>query len=188
MTIRSIWDKFMDRYRYGFCCLLSALASLLGIINPILSSFIVSNILNNFNLAGIIPSLIAMAVVKGLRMFLRSRVNLNLKGNMRAPLIWLQSRIGKKLWWVEPIIGSWGWVGVIMTRITGGVSAQAASFLASFVTDTINTLAAGIVYYFSRNYILSLLTALILPTLAVSPWFAGKALRLHHLSNQVELR
>lgn len=182
MHLKIHWNNFLRRNKYSVCCLLSTFASLLGIVNPILSSYIASNILNHFNLAGIIPSLVSMAAVKGLRIFLRSRVTLTLKGNMRAPYSWLQSKIGKKLWWVEPMVESWGWAGLVMTRLTGGVSAQTAAFITSTLTDTLNTLASGIVYYFTQNYVLSVLTALILPAFAVAPWFAGKAFRIHHYS------
>ena len=46
-------------------------------------------------------------------------------------------RISKKLWWLEPVVDNWGWVGLVITRLTGGVSAQAASLIASMLTDTI---------------------------------------------------
>lgn len=174
--------KSASRNRYGISCLFSAFASLLGFVNPVLSSFIAYNILNNFNLGGIIPSLIAMVIVKGVRMYLRSAVSHNLKGNIRAPLIWLQHRIDKRLWWLEPMVDSWGWIGMTVAKHTGDVSQQAALFFATMVMDTLNTLASGIVYYFTQNYVLSLLSALIFPTLTIAPWFAGKAMRIHHYS------
>lgn len=162
---------------YAKCCIMTFLASLLGIVNPVLSGFLAENVFSNFNLKGIIPTVISMITVKGTRMYLRSRVGKKLKGSMRAPLIWLQRRISRKLWWIEPMVDNWGWVGMVMTRITGGVSVQAAAFIASMITDTINTLLSLIVYYFTRNYILSVLTALVLPSLAVIPWFASKTIR-----------
>lgn len=158
------------------------LASLLGIVNPVLSGFLAENVLSNFNLKGIIPTVISMIMVKGTRMYLRSQVGKKLKGSMRAPLVWLQRRISRKLWWIEPMVDNWGWVGMVMTRITGGVSIQAAAFIASMTTDTINTLLSLIVYYFTRNYILSVLTALVLPSLAVVPWFASKTIRYRKYS------
>nr|PZM87760.1 MAG: hypothetical protein DIU81_08590 [[Clostridium] cellulosi] len=170
-------EKVISSDTYAKCCIMTFLASLLGIVNPVLSGFLAENVFSNFNLKGIIPTVISMITVKGTRMYLRSRVGKKLKGSMRAPLIWLQRRISRKLWWIEPMVDNWGWVGMVMTRITGGVSVQAAAFIASMITDTINTLLSLIVYYFTRNYILSVLTALVLPSLAVIPWFASKTIR-----------
>lgn len=168
--------------RYGISCLFSALASLLGFVNPVLSSFIVYNIINNFNLGGIIPSLVAMVIVKGTRMYLRSRVSHNLKGNMRAPLIWLQHRIDKRLWWLEPLVDGWGWLGMTVSKYAVDVSAQTAMFFATTVLDTLNALASGIVYYFTRSYVLSLMSVLIFPAFSVAPWYAGKTRRIRHYS------
>lgn len=174
--------KTASENRYGISCLFSALASLLGFVNPVLSGFIAYNILNNFNLGGIIPSLAAMVIIKGTRMYLRSSVSHNLKGNIRAPLIWLQHRIDKRLWWLEPMVDGWGWLGMTVSKYAGDVSGQAALFFATTVMDTLNALASGIVYYFTRSYVLSLLSVLIFPTFTVLPWFAGKAKRIHHYS------
>jgi len=172
-------DGFTARHRYAFCCAMTTLASLLGLVNPLLSSFIAQNIINNFNLKGIIPSLFSMIIVKGARMYLRGNVSKRLKGgSMRAPLVWLQHRISKRLWWLEPMVNNWGWVGLVITRLTGGVSASTAAFFASMLTDTINALLSGIVYYFTQSYVLSLLTALVIPALAVVPWFALKTARI----------
>jgi ABC-type bacteriocin/lantibiotic exporter with double-glycine peptidase domain len=178
-------NSLIEKNRYGFCCVLSAFASLLGFVNPVLSSFIAANIIKDFNLRGIVPMLAAMVIVKGTRMYLRSTVTSRLRGNTRAPLIWLQRRIGKRLWWIEPIVGSWGWVGMTikrLTRLTGGVSLQVASFIVTMLSDTVNALSAGIVYYFTQSYVLSLFAALIIPSLAVVPWFAGKTLMIHRRS------
>lgn len=167
---------------------MSAIASLLGIVNPVLSSYIAQNIKSNFNLKGIIPSLIAMVIVKGTRMYLRGSVSAQLKGgSMRAPVVWLQHRISKKIWWLEPMVNNWGWVGMVITRLTGGVSAKTAAFFASMVIDTINALLSGIVYYFTQNYVLSVLTALIIPSLAVLPWFASKTIRYRRME-KISLR
>lgn len=171
-------DGFRERHRYAFCCALTTLASLLGFVNPVLSGFIADNIIRDFNLRGIIPTLIAMAAVKGTRIFLRSRVALELRGgNMRAPLVWLQRRISRRLWWLEPMVGNWGWVGLVINRITGGVPRQVAALITSSLTDTVNAVMSGVVYYFTRSYVLSLLTALVIPTLAVVPWFAKNTMR-----------
>jgi ABC-type multidrug transport system fused ATPase/permease subunit len=167
------------RHKYFICCVMSAAASMLGFVNPLLSSFIVKNIINNFNLKGIIPSLISMAIVKGTRMLLRSRVAIELRGNMRAPIVWLSRNISKRLWWLEPMVDNWGWIGMVITKLTGGVSAQTASFFATMVFDTTNSLVSGIVYFYTQNYILSLLSALVVPTLAVVPWFTEKTIRKH---------
>ena len=174
------WLSTKDRF--GFYCVLSSIASLLGFVNPVLSAYIVSNILNNFDLSGIFASLISMGAVKGTRMYLRSTVSNNLKGNIRAPMFWLQNRIGKRLWWLEPLVASWGWVGMVLKKLTGGVSVQTSMFIATMVFDTINAVAAGLVYYFTKSYILSLLSALIIPAFAVAPWLADKALRIRRFS------
>ncbi len=175
-------NELINKNRYFFCCVLSAFASLLGFVNPILSSFIAANILHDFNLKGIIPLFVSMLIVKGTRMYLRSTVTYRLRGNTRAPLIWLQRRIGKRLWWIEPMVGSFGWVGILMRRLSkkrGGVSIQVASFIVTSISDTVITVGTGVVYYFTQSYILSLLTALIIPALTVVPWFAGKSVILH---------
>jgi hypothetical protein len=168
---------FISRHRYAACCLMSSFASLLGFVNPVLSSFIVKSIIDNSNLRGIVPTFVSMAAVKGTRMYLRSKVASQLKGSMRAPLVWLQHRISKRLWWLEPMVNNWGWVGLVITKLTGGVPAQTAAFIVSMLTDTVNALLSGIVYYFTQSYVLSLLTVLIIPSLAVVPWFASKTMR-----------
>lgn len=180
IAIKERIHQFIAPHRYAFCCVLSATASLLGFVNPILSSFIAENILNNINLKGIIPTFVSMLAVKGTRMYLRSIVASQLKGGMRAPAVWLQRRISKRIWWLEPMVDNWGWIGLVITRVMrGGVPAQAAAFIASMITDTINALMSGVVYYFTQSYILSLLTALIIPSFAVVPWFTLKTLRYH---------
>lgn len=170
-------EKVISSDVYAKCSIMTFLASVLGIVNPVLSSFLAENVISNFNLKGIIPTVISMAMVKGTRMYLRSRVGKRLKGSMRAPLVWLQHRISKKLWWMEPMVNNWGWVGMFITRITGGISLQTAAFFTSMITDTVNTVLSGIVYYLTRNYVLSVMTALIMPSLAVIPWFANKTVR-----------
>ncbi|HEX2938927.1 MAG TPA: hypothetical protein VHO66_08415 [Ruminiclostridium sp.] len=181
-------EKLISNNVYAKCSVMTFLASLLGIVNPVLSSFLAENIISNFNLKGIIPTVLSMVMVKGTRMYLRSRVGSRLKGSMRAPLVWLQHRISKKLWWMEPMVSNWGWVGMVLTRITGGISLQTAAFFASMITDTLNTLLSGIVFYFTRNYFLSVLTALIIPTLAVVPWFASKSLRYRRFNRVFHAR
>jgi hypothetical protein len=163
------------RHRYGLCCVMTLTASLLGFVNPILSSFIAQNIIDNFNLTGIIPSLISIFAVKGTRFFLRARAGAELKGgSARAPSIWLQRRISRRLWWLEPMVSNWGWIGLMITKLTGGVSFQVASAIASMLTDTVNSIVSGVVYYYAHSYILSLLAALIIPAAAVLPWLTVK--------------
>lgn len=176
-------NGLIARHRYSVCCLMSSAASLLGFVNPVLSSFIAQNIISNFNLRGIIPSIIAMVAVKGTRTLLRARVAGQIKGgSARAPIIWLQRRISRRLWWLEPMVDNWGWVGLVITRLTGGVPAQAAMAIASMLVDTINALLSGVVYYFTQSYVLSLATALIIPSLAVVPWLAVKTIRGRRLA------
>ena len=170
------------RHRYGLCCFMTLTASLLGFVNPILTSFIAENILNNFNLAGIIPSLVSIFAVKGARFYLRARAGSELKGgSARAPSIWLQRRISRRLWWLEPMVSNWGWIGLILTKLTGGVSAQVAAAVASMLTDTINSLVSGFVYYYTHSYALALMAALIIPAAAVLPWLTVKSVHRHRI-------
>jgi len=48
--------------------------------------------------------------------------------------------------------------------------------------DTIISLITGVVYYFTQSYVLSILTSLIIPSLAVVPWFATKSMRVRRYS------
>lgn len=171
------------RRRYGLCCAMTLTASLLGFVNPILSSFIAENIINHFNLTGIIPSLVSIFAVKGTRFYLRARAGNELKGgSSRAPVIWLQKRISRKLWWLEPMVVNWGWVGHLLTRLTGGVSVQVSAAIASMLTDTINSLVSGIVYYYTRSYSFSLLAALVIPAISVLPWLTVKTVRYRRVA------
>lgn len=169
---------------YAKCCVMTFFASFLGLVNPVLSGVFTQNAFISFNIKGAVPTAVIMLAVKGTRMFLRSRVGKYLKGSMRAPLIWLKQRISRKLWWMEPMVDNWGWVGMVISKLTGGVSLQAASFIVTMMIDTLNVLIAGIVYYFTHNYILSLMSALILPLFTVIPWFANKATRFLHIKKQ----
>lgn len=163
------------RDKYAVCCVLSALASVLSVATPLLTALIVKNIINNFNMKGIIPSVIAMVIIKGTRMLLRGRVSKLLRdADARAPMAWLQRRISKKLWWVEPIISSWGWFGEKINKLTGGVSMSVSSFMVSFMTDLINIFLSGTVYYFTQSYVLSVLVTFTIPLLSVMPWIARK--------------
>ena len=178
MAIKEEYAELVARHRYSLCCMMSLFASLLGVLNPVLSAFVAKNVIDNFNLKGIIPSLVSLYGVKATRMYLRTRVGAELKGgSIRAPIIWLQHRISRKLWWLEPMVDNWGWVGLVITRITGGVSVQASAAIASMIMDTVNALLSGIVFYFTRSYVLSLATAFIIPAAAVVPWLTVKTLR-----------
>jgi hypothetical protein len=171
------------RRRYGLCCFMTLTASLLGFVNPILSSFIAQNIIDHFNLTGIIPSLVSIFVVKGARFYLRARAGSELKGgSSRAPVIWLQKRISRKLWWLEPMVVNWGWVGLVLKKLTGGVSVQVSAAIASMLTDTVNSLVSGIVYYYTQSYLLSLLAALVIPAVAVLPWLTVKTVRYRRVA------
>lgn len=158
---------------------------MLGVATPLLSALIVSNIINNFNIKGIIPTIIAMILVKGTKMLLRGKVNKLMRGaKAEAPLAWLQRRISKRLWWLEPMVSSLGWIGMVITKLTGSIKVKAAAFAASFLTDMIAILASGIMFYFTRSYALSVLITFTLPLLSVMPWLAKKAVKFEKISRQ----
>jgi ABC-type multidrug transport system fused ATPase/permease subunit len=178
-------EEAVIRDRYAICCVLSALASALSVVNPLLTALIVQNIINNFNLKGIVPSIIAMIMVKGTKMLLRGKVSKLLRGgDVRAPSAWLQRRISKKLWWLEPMINNWGFLGVVIKKLTGGVSVKISAAMVSFITDIVNIFLSGVVYYFTHSYALSLLVTFAIPTIAVLPWFAEKTIKNEKLKHQ----
>ena len=178
-------EVFVIRHRYAICCVLSTLASLLGVATPLLSALIVSNIINNLNVKGIIPTIIAMILVKGTKMLLRGKVNKLMGGaQAQAPLAWLQRRISKRLWWLEPMVSSLGWVGMVITKLTGSIKVKASAFAASFLTDLIAIIASGVMFYFTRSYALSLLITFTLPLLSVMPWLAKKTVKFKKFSRQ----
>lgn len=182
-------EKFISRHRYAICVFYGSLASLLGFVNPLLSSYITGRLLIAFNMEGVIPALISMLAVKGMRTFLRFRMSVNLQGNSRAPIVWLQHKIGGFLWWLEPMVDNWGLIGHTLRRFwKNGVSSQVAIFITSSLTDTFDVIIAGIVYYFTKSYILSLLSALMLPFTSALPWFAQKTLRLRHFKYKRPVR
>ncbi len=187
MRFHRAWQSFLARNRYAVCCLLSVFAGLLGFVNPVLSSALAAIFRRRLSLKAAIATFAAMVLVKGLRMFLRSRVTLVMRGHMRAPYVWLRQRIGSRLWWIEPMVASWGWAGTVLTRLSGppGISAQAAAALASTLTDTLDAVAAFVVYYFTQSVVLSLLASLALPALAVFPWATH---RLHPERGQRHVR
>lgn len=176
-------NKNNIRHRYAYCSVLSSIAGILGFVNPLLSSVLVAKLMHRFDLIEILPYVFAMAAVKGTRIYLRFTISVILEGNQRAPLIWLQHRIGRWLWWVEPLVHNWGAVGMMITRLSGnnGLSGQIASFITYFITDTAITVSSGIVYYYTQSYVLSLLSVPLLPMLIILPWATEKSLRINNV-------
>lgn len=166
--------------RYAYCSVLSAIAGLLGFVNPLLSSVLVAKAIRRFDLMSLLPYALAMVVVKGTRIYLRFTISVVLKGNQRAPLIWIQHHVGEWFWWVEPLVHNWGIIGMILTKFSGGNSlgAQIAAFITYYLSDTVITFTSGIVYYYTQSYFLSLLSALLLPVVIIVPWFTEKGLRI----------
>jgi hypothetical protein len=142
-----------------------------------------------------------MALVNGVRILLRSTVSSMLKGRQRAPLIWLQNRIGKGLWWLEPVLHVWGLPGIILKKFGHWLTSRGliarklqlgsppknrrltlsiASSITYLLADVCVTALSGVIYYFTRSYILSLFSVL-LPAAAAAPWFAKKSNRLQRL-------
>ncbi|MDR3645076.1 MAG: hypothetical protein P4M02_08385 [Clostridia bacterium] len=166
--------------KYVLSCLLAAVAGLLGIIDPILTSLLVARVMNYHAFSRAAPVLISLLAVKGIRIYARMTMAKLLGNNQRAPIIWLQHRIGNWLWWLEPLLHNWGWAGMVVTRLFGstGVAAQMASVISFMLTDLSVSFAAGTIYYFTQSYLLSFLSVLILPTLIVIPWFTRKSRRM----------
>lgn len=173
-------------HRYFLSCILSASAALLGIINPFLTGLLVARAKESFTISNIMPVFICLAAVKASRIYFRVTIAKLLGGSQRAPFIWLRHRIGRWLWWIEPLLHNWGWVGMVVTRFSGGTSvpSQIASGLIYYVTDTGITIASGIVYYFTDSYTLSFLSILVLPTLIVIPWFTKKSATIREFSEK----
>jgi ABC-type multidrug transport system fused ATPase/permease subunit len=168
------------KHRYALSCVFSSVAGFLGVINPLLIILLVDKAKNNFDILNILPTLIILVATKVLQFVLRVKTAKFLKGNQRAPLIWLQHRIGKWFWWLEPMLHNWGWVGMLVTKLCGnsGIVAQIASAVTYTINDTLITVASGVIYYFTDSYVLSFLTILILPAIFVIPWFTKKTLKL----------
>jgi ABC-type multidrug transport system fused ATPase/permease subunit len=195
--------KFLEKYRYAICCVFSAAASLLCFVNPLLAGIFVNRAISAFEPPSITPLIAGMAIVNGTRILLRSTVAFFVKGRQRAPLIWLQARIGKWLWWLEPVLHVWGLPGIVMKKFGRWLSAHrltsrllhlgprrphknrrlalnVASSITYIITDFFVTALSGVIFYFTRSYMLSLLSVL-LPAAATVPWFAKKSKRLHRL-------
>lgn len=194
--------KFFIRHRYAVCCLLSAAASMLSFVNPLLAGGMINRVMTSYSIPSATPYVIGMAVVNGSRIALRSFVASFLRGKQRAPLIWIQNRIGKWLWWLEPALHGWGYPGILMKKLGRFLAAHAftanslalgkklrknrrftlsiASSITYTLADFFVTALAGVIFYYTRNTYASML-AVLLPVVAVIPWFAKKNQRLTHL-------
>lgn len=186
-------QKIIVRYRYALSCLMSSLASVLGLVNPILAGVLVGRALRVFSMPVIAPVVSGMLAVKAARMLLRTAASRITGGGIRSPILWLQRKIGRWLWWVEPLLHSWGIAGLALQRRLGlfhlirlpprRVSAgsdtgmKIASALTFSLLDTLVTTASGLLFYLTRNYAASFLAAL-LPAFGAAPWFAEKTKRL----------
>lgn len=168
------------KHRYALSCVFSSLAGFLGVINPLFVIMLVDKAKDNLNILNLLPTLIIVIATKLLQFMLRVKTAKYLKGNQRAPLIWMQHRIGKWFWWLEPMLHNWGWVGMFVSKLSGstGIAVQIASVVSYIINDTLTTVASGVIYYFTDSYVLSFLTILILPAIFVIPWFTGKTLKL----------
>jgi len=192
--------EFLNKYRYAICCILSSVASLMSFVNPLLAGVLIDRAVSSFSLPSVTPVIAGMGLVNGTRILLRATVAKLLKGRQRAPLIWLQNRIGKWLWWLEPVLHVWGLPGIAMkkfgrflaaNRLTSGnlffsslkphknrrLSLAVASSIIYLMTDVCVTALSGVIFYLTRSYYLSLL-AVLLPAAAAAPWFAKKSNRL----------
>lgn len=174
-------NQFFYRHKYAFSCFLSVLISLLGFVNPVLAVVFVDRFLKYYNIIYSVPVLIPIAAVKGTRIYLRVLLSKYLKGSQRAPLIWLQRRLSSRLWWLEPVVRNFGWVGMMIQRFSGksGVSNQVSQTITYTLADTITTILSGVVYYYTRDLVLSFLSILVLPSLYVIPWFTEKSLKIN---------
>lgn len=173
---------------------LSAVASLMVFVNPLLAGVFIQRLAASASLPAVAPVAVGMAAVKGTRMLLRAAAARMLRGRERAPIYLLRERIGKRLWWLEPIFHSWGTAGLAVSRLTqwlgrhrllspglamgrwmpiGRIRDRVASATAYYLSDSCVTLLAGAVYYYTRSRPLSLLPGL-LPALGVLPWFARR--------------
>lgn len=153
---------------------MSAVAGLLSFVNPLLAGIIVSRAVTAFKVPYIAPILIGLLIVNGLRMILRGTVAGLMHGRRRSPIIRIQHKIGKWLWWIDPTLHRWGVAGWLVKRL--GIATNAAALIIYTATDTFVTILAGVIFYLTRSYALSMLAAL-LPALEAAPWFAQKTMR-----------
>jgi hypothetical protein len=150
-----------------------------------------------------------MALVNGTRIALRSTVASVLKGRQRAPIIWLQNRIGKGLWWLEPVLHGWGLPGILLKKFGRWLRAHQltspvlslgkrnlalkrpltlsiASSIIYLAADACVTALAGVLFYLTHSYAFSLF-AVLLPAAASVPWFTKKSKRLRQMRHAVSL-
>lgn len=198
--------KYVKRHRYAICCVLSGLASLLGFVNPLLAGVFISGAMSSLSLTGITPFIAGMAFVNGTRIFLRNTVANLLKGRQRSPIIWLQHRIGKWLWWLEPALHGWGMPGIVLNKFGRWLKARKltspalevgrdkpavnkrytlsiASSIIYLFADACVTALSGFLFYLTRSYTISLL-AVLLPAAAAVPWFRKKSRRIKQIKLQ----
>lgn len=167
--------------RYAAACMMAAAAGILGLIDPVLTSLLVSRVMKGQDFSRVSIVLVSLLAVKGTRIYARITMSKMLGNNQRAPLIWLRRRIGGLFWWLEPLLHNWGTVGLVVDKVFGstGAAAQIASFISYALTDLIDSFVAGFIYYLTENYVLSFASAMILPTLFVLPWYQEKTRRLY---------
>lgn len=190
------------RRRTAAGTLLAAAASLMVFVNPLLAGVLIRRLTDFAALPAVAPVALGMAAVKGARMLLRSAATRLLRGHEKAPVYLLREHIGKMLWWLEPMLHSWGMAGMAVSRLrrrmyrrrllTGGLlhsrsvrrlplkrlpegflRDRIASAAAYYLSDSCVTFLAGAVYYATRSRLLSLLPGL-LPAVGVLPWFAQR--------------
>jgi hypothetical protein len=172
----------------------------MSFVNPLLAGVFINRAISTFSLPNVTPVIVGMGLVNGTRILMRGTVARLLRGKQRSPLIWLQNRIGKWLWWLEPLLHVWGLPGIVVKklgkffaahRLTSGMFARGrkkahktrrlslavASSVTYLLTDACVTALSGVLFYLTRSYALSLL-AVVLPALAAAPWFAKKSNRL----------
>jgi ABC-type bacteriocin/lantibiotic exporter with double-glycine peptidase domain len=176
------------KHRYALSCVFSSIAGLLGVLNPISTILLIEKAKDTSDIIKLLPFIIIFISAKALQFFLRVKTAKFLDGNQRAPIIWLQHRIGKWLWWMEPMLHNWGLVGTIVTKLSGstGIAVQIAAAVTYTLNDLLITVASGIIYYFTDNFILSFVTVLILPALFVIPWIAKNTLKSKNFNKDFE--
>ena len=197
--------KFLTKHRYAICCILSGLASLLSFVNPLLAGVFVNRAISAISVPSIRPLILGMALVNGTRIGLRSAVSSVLKGRQRAPIIWLQKRISKRLWWLEPVLHGWGLPGILLKKfgrwlnfhrltsrllslghhkspIKRPLTLSIASSIVYLAADACVTALSGVLFYFTHSYVFCLL-AVLLPAAASIPWFTKKSKRLRRVKH-----
>lgn len=164
------------KHRYLICCILSATAAILGVLNPFLAALVIARIKHAAGYAKIIAILACLGGVKATRMYFRFSVGKLLGGNQRAPFNWLRRQIGNWFWWLEPLLQNWGWVGMAVNKFTRGspLGQQLATGIIYYISDTATTVLAGVIYYYTENYALSFLPILALPIIITIPWITAK--------------